>query len=80
MPSKPVGSIVATDIKSGFKTVFHVHKNGGTVTFTKPDNPSWSHNCHASNEKNSTGWCHEVNIIAAPSFKDAEFYPHDPAP
>jgi hypothetical protein len=75
MASKIVGSIVVTHIDTGLKTVLHVHKDGGTVTFTKPDNPDWHHQCHPSNEKNTAGWCREVNGIAAPTFKDAEFHP-----
>ncbi len=75
MASKIVGSIVATVRATGLKTVLYVHKDGGTVTFTKPDNPDWSHQCHRSNEKDDEGWCCEVNIIAAPTFKDAEFFP-----
>ena len=70
-----VGSIVATHIETGLKTVLHVHKSGGTVTFTKPDNPDWAHQCHSSNEKSPEDWCREVNTIAAPTFKDAEFFP-----
>lgn len=66
---------MATDIKRRLKTVLHVYKDGGTVTFTKPDNPGWSHQCHVSNQKGVDGWCREVNAIAAPTFKDAEFFP-----
>ena len=75
MASKVVGSIVATEIKSGLKVVLHVHKDGGNVKFTKPDNAGWSHKCHSSNEKNSDGWLREVEVISAPTFKDAEFFP-----
>ncbi len=75
MTSKIVGSIVATDTKSGLKTVLHVHKNGGTITFTKPDNPDWSHQCHPSHEKNPEGWVAEVDTIFGTTFKDAQFFP-----
>lgn len=75
MASKIVGSIVATHIATGLKTVLHVHKDDGSVTFTKPDNPGWSQQCHVSNEKNAEGWCREVNTIATPTFKDAQFFP-----
>jgi hypothetical protein len=75
MASKIVGSIVATDKGSGLKTVFHVHKDGGTITFTKPDNPGWSHQCHVSNQKAPDGWCIEVNTINTPAFEEAEYFP-----
>jgi hypothetical protein len=75
MASKIVGSIVATHIATGLKTVLHVHKDGGSVTFKKPDIPDWSHTCHSSNEKDAKGWCHEVNTIATPTFKDAQYFP-----
>ncbi|WP_131817780.1 hypothetical protein [Saliniramus fredricksonii] len=77
MANKAVGSIVATVVESGLKTVLHVKKDGGTVTFTKPDNPDWSHHCHASNEGSPQGWVREVETISAPTFKDAQFFPVD---
>ena len=75
MAGNIVGSIVATHIATGLKTVFHVHKNRGTITFTKPDCPDWHHQCHSSNEKNPDGWCYEVDTIASPTFKEAEYFP-----
>lgn len=74
MASKVVGSIVATNTETNLKTVFHVHKDGGSVTFKNPDNASWSHLCHPSNEKNKAGWEKEVNMLGG-GFSDATFYP-----
>ena len=72
MAKKIVGSIVATSRKSGLKEVFHVHKDGGTITFTKPDNPVWSHRCGPSNERNKSGWESEVVFLG---YADAKYFP-----
>jgi len=74
MASNIVGSIVATHIATGLKTVFHVHKNPETITFTRPDSPDWRHPCHSSNEKDPDGWCREVDTIQAPTLKDAKYF------
>lgn len=75
MASKIIGSIVATEIATGLKVVLHVHKNGGSIRFTRPDIKNWSHSCHPVNEKTPEGWVHEVRTIAAPTYSDPVYYP-----
>lgn len=75
MASMIVGSIVATDTRTNLKTVFHVHKDGKNVTFTKPTNPDWSHNCYTRVKNNPEGWEQEVENLSLGGFKDAVFYP-----
>ncbi len=80
------GSIIATVIETGLKTVFYVYTEDRIVTFKKPDNPEWSHICHSSNEENSDGWVNEVNELTVSGThkgqsipvkycKDAQFFP-----
>ena len=74
MASKLIGSIVSTDTSTNLKTVFHVHKDGGSVTFTKPDSEGWSHLCHPSVKNTPEGWAREANTLYG-GFADSEFFP-----
>lgn len=75
MASKVIGSIVATHIQSGLKTVLHVHKDGGSVKFTRPDVPEWHHQCHGSVKNSAEGWCDEVMAINSPTYSEPVYYP-----
>ena len=76
MASMIFGSIVATDTKTNLKTVFYVHKDGKNVTFTKPTNPDWSHNCYLNVKNSPEGWEQEVENLTLGGLKDAVFYPN----